>query len=235
MVDPRLRHVAGAVTGEALFSSASKRSVSDTGTAAFGSTYSLASSTSRQAGIPGEQDHTTTRYNHDTDQQDTQQGQRGDPDAASIGGVSIGTLDSTDVLVIDNDQIVSIDLTHRSIGDERGFCLASALEYCPQVSVLRLADNRMHDRSLSKVLGAAFRIAFCEELDLSFNEVGDNCVKLLADYLQVSFVLLLTLFPTQRIRTLRQIFIFSMVFFADYLKLNKLSYLNYWYILHALS
>lgn len=101
------------------------------------------------------------------------------------GGASIGSLDSLDILGIENEQIYSINLNNKGIGDERGICLSAALSYCPHLCVIKLANNRMNDRALSMVLNAVFNITYCEELDVSSNAVGDISTKCLAGYLQV--------------------------------------------------
>lgn len=101
-------------------------------------------------------------------------------------GQSIGSLDSSDVLGIENEQIYSINLNNKGIGNERGICLSSALSYCPHLCVIKLSNNRLTDRSLSMILNAIFNITYCEELDISCNAVGDISTKCLAAYLQVS-------------------------------------------------
>lgn len=111
------------------------------------------------------------------------------------GGGSIGSLDSSDILGIENEQIYSINLNNKGIGDERGICLSAALSYCPHLCVIKLANNRLNDRALSMVLNAVFNITYCEELDISSNAVGDISTKCLAGYLQVHFALFLC-FPT---------------------------------------
>ena len=98
---------------------------------------------------------------------------------------SIGSLDSSDILGIENEQIHSINLNNKGIGDERGICLSSALSYCPHLCVIKLSNNRLNDRALSMILNAVFNITYCEELDISSNSVGDISTKCLSSYLQV--------------------------------------------------
>lgn len=99
---------------------------------------------------------------------------------------SIGSLDSTDVIGIENEQVISINLSNRGIGNDRGICLSAALSYCPHLVVIRLANNRLTDRSLSMILKAVFNISYCEELDVSFNSIGDLSTACLEQYLSVS-------------------------------------------------
>lgn len=101
------------------------------------------------------------------------------------GNHSIGSLDSSDILGIENEQIHSINLNNKGIGDERGICLSSALSYCPHLCVIKLSNNRLGDRALSMILNAVFNITYCEELDISSNTVGDISTKCLSAYLQV--------------------------------------------------
>jgi Leucine-rich repeat (LRR) protein len=107
---------------------------------------------------------------------------------------SIGSIDSTDVIGVENEQIVSINLNNRSIGNERGICLSAALSYCPHLVVIRLSNNRLTDRSLSMILKAVFNISYCEELDVSCNGIGDLSTACLEQYLAVSVMPLLSLY-----------------------------------------
>lgn len=99
---------------------------------------------------------------------------------------SIGSMDGGDIIGIENEQVISINLSNRGIGNERGICLSAALSYCPHLCVIKLSNNRLSDRSLSMVLKAVFNISYCEELDVSCNAVGDLSTTCLAEYLQVS-------------------------------------------------
>lgn len=110
---------------------------------------------------------------------------------------SIGSIDSTDILGIENEQVISINLNNRSIGNERGICLSAALAYCPHLCVIKLANNRLSDRSVSMILKAVFNITYCEELDISSNSVGDRSSDCLAEYLQVVLRGEIVCFPIQ--------------------------------------
>ena len=104
---------------------------------------------------------------------------------------STPSLYTTDLIGIENEQIISLNLNNRSIGNERGICLSAALSYCPHLSTIRLSNNRLTDRSLSMILKAVFNISYCEELDISHNSVGDLSTECLVNYLQVIQILLL--------------------------------------------
>lgn len=98
---------------------------------------------------------------------------------------SIGSIDSADIIGVENEQIISINLSHRGIGNDRGICLSAALAYCPHLMVIRLANNRLTDRSLSMIFKAVFNISYCEELDVSHNSIGDLSTACLEQYLAV--------------------------------------------------
>lgn len=98
---------------------------------------------------------------------------------------SIGSMDSGDILGIENEQVISINLNNRGIGNERGICLSAALAYCPHLCVIQLSNNRLTDRCINMILKAVFNITYCEELDISSNSLGDRSTKCLAQYLQV--------------------------------------------------
>jgi hypothetical protein len=83
--------------------------------------------------------------------------------------------------------ITSLDLRDKNISSERGLVLASLIVYCPKLQILQLANNRLDDECLHKLITNLQEM--CPgilQLDLSENNVGAKTLSILAHYLCVS-------------------------------------------------
>lgn len=89
------------------------------------------------------------------------------------------------VNVLEN-KIVSIDMNQRGIGNEKGMCLSSALQYCPQLTLLNIAGNRLNGNGSLSVLRALFHHTKCKELTFKDNALQDESMQLLAANLEVT-------------------------------------------------
>ena len=89
-----------------------------------------------------------------------------------------------DVLIVQNSRILSLDLSNRGIGPDRGQCLAVALQYCPHLQILKLKNNRLNDITLSVILQAAFGFAQLQYLDFSENDAHRQTSAVLCNYIE---------------------------------------------------
>lgn len=87
-----------------------------------------------------------------------------------------------DILLVQNSKILSLDLSNRSIGSDRGQCLAVALQYCPHLQILKLKNNRLADVTLGIIIQAAFGFSQLQYLDISENDVNKQTCAILCKY-----------------------------------------------------
>lgn len=86
---------------------------------------------------------------------------------------------------VENNEVVSIDLKNRGIGNERGLCLAEALKYCPALLVLNISGNRLNDRTLTTILIAVHAYTNCSSFDISDNAMEQNSLLALIQCIEV--------------------------------------------------
>jgi hypothetical protein len=75
-----------------------------------------------------------------------------------------------DVVNVHNSMIMSLDLSNRGIGVDRGKLLTIALAYCPYLEVLKLRNNRLDDMTLNLILERTIESCKVQYLDISQND-----------------------------------------------------------------
>ena len=90
------------------------------------------------------------------------------------------------IVTIHNDQIIAFDLSNYLLGDSRGACLSSYLNYCRRVLRINLSNNNLTDRSLQLIVRAVFTYTQCESLDISHNKCSKGTVQHLMEHLNSS-------------------------------------------------
>jgi Ran GTPase-activating protein (RanGAP) involved in mRNA processing and transport len=96
------------------------------------------------------------------------------------GSVAIPGTSVTDVRC---SSIVELNLTERSIGNDRAVCLADACQFCPGLKILIIPNNRLNDFSSSKLIFALLKHTQLRHLDISENSLGASSMELLGRYL----------------------------------------------------
>lgn len=92
----------------------------------------------------------------------------------------------TSVTDVRASSILQLDLTERSIGNDRAICLADACQFCPGLQVLKIPNNRLNDFACAKLSFALLRRTQLTYLDMSENTLGAHTMELLGTYLAVS-------------------------------------------------
>jgi hypothetical protein len=87
-------------------------------------------------------------------------------------------IDDEEVSIIDN-ELVSINLHNRGMGDDKAKCLAAALPKCPNVTTINLAGNRLTDDSMVSILNAILMHMSCTSINLSDNKLDEKSIDLL--------------------------------------------------------
>jgi hypothetical protein len=77
---------------------------------------------------------------------------------------------------IANQQLVSINVNNKGLGDARACCLAAALSACPNLTSLGLAGNRLTDVSIDPLLKALFSVNKIMYLDMSDNKLDSKAI-----------------------------------------------------------
>jgi len=90
------------------------------------------------------------------------------------------------IVTIHNDQIVAFNLSNYLLGDSRGACLSSSLNYCQRIMRINLSNNCLTDRSLQLIVRAVFAFTQCESLDISHNKCSKGTVQHLMEHLNSS-------------------------------------------------
>lgn len=91
----------------------------------------------------------------------------------------------TSVTDVRTSSILQLDLTERSIGNDRAICLADACQFCPGLQSLKIANNRLNDFSCAKLTYALLRYTQLTYLDMAENTLSKNTVELLGTCLAV--------------------------------------------------
>lgn len=120
-----------------------------------------------------------------------------DADPSSTGQPAIHIIKSpnqsvvvpgTSVTDVRASSVLQLDLTERSIGNDRAICLADACQFCPSLQALKIPNNRLNDYACAKLSFALLRRTQLTYLDMSENTLGAHTIELLGTYLAVSVV-----------------------------------------------
>ena len=98
---------------------------------------------------------------------------------------SISTCRVDDYMQVKDSSVISLELSHRGIGNERALCLVQALNLCPNLVHIDLTDNRLNDATLFKLLAGLFQHTVLLKLNVSENSMGAISTQLLGRYIQV--------------------------------------------------
>jgi hypothetical protein len=85
------------------------------------------------------------------------------------------------------NNIISINLANKGIGNDKGVCLSMALQYCPELVSIDISDNRLTGNSLASILTSVVANTRCQHINISDNVANDKSVGILSEILMVSF------------------------------------------------
>ena len=77
-----------------------------------------------------------------------------------------------------------MNLSNAGIGDDKGLCLAEAIERSPHLMTIDLTNNRLTDTSLTPIMKALVKRNNITNLNLSDNKIDSDTVDILKEYLQ---------------------------------------------------
>ncbi len=92
----------------------------------------------------------------------------------------------TSITEVRSSNILELNLTERSIGNERAICLADACQFCPGLQVLKIPNNRLNDYSSAKLIYSLLKYTQVTYIDISENSLSSSSIELLGRYLSVS-------------------------------------------------
>jgi nucleoside-diphosphate-sugar epimerase len=72
---------------------------------------------------------------------------------------------------------------NQGLGDEKVSCLAAALPFCPNITLIDIRGNRLTEVSVNPILLAISNYMKCAVLNISDNRLDDTSIQLLKDNL----------------------------------------------------